>query len=421
MPEMVGKDFSSESWRKQAESSPSIYVSPVHRRLPDQRLVTDIVGGGRAPDPKVGGYLGAFGFIERIGRRLSSIEFADQSTCQIYDQNGVALFDKNFQPNSGVLSPARDVLMKQIAKNKSGHFELEESLYSFSQVQPTGWVAVVEQPKAIAYKPVHDLLSRMNYLVGWLLVATALGAWGMRYLFKRHIEATQRLEREVIFNENILANMPSGIALVDPASRRFLQANEAFVLMARRLGGLASNRDILKTHYNEVKIAPLDEVEKVLALGMPFQLVEHPIKDRAGMTHFLDITLICLKDSHQSCQGVLYLVEDKTRDMTLRHELIGANAAKDQFLALLSHELRNPLTPVLAMVSELEATMPESRETGRALEVIRRNVELEARLIDDLLDVTRIAKGKLQLTFEIVSVHEILQRAYEICAEDIRA
>jgi CheY-like chemotaxis protein len=57
----------------------------------------------------------------------------------------------------------------------------------------------------------------------------------------------------------------------------------------------------------------------------------------------------------------------------------------------------------------------------RALEVIRRNVELEARLIDDLLDVTRISKGKLQLSLETVSVHEILQRSYEICREDVAA
>jgi len=114
-------------------------------------------------------------------------------------------------------------------------------------------------------------------------------------------------------------------------------------------------------------------------------------------------------------------VEDKTRDVTLRQELIRANAAKDSFLALLSHELRNPLTPVIAMVGELEASASESPQTRQALEVIRRNVELEARLIDDLLDVTRIAKGKLQLTFETVCVHQILQRAYEICLEEINA
>src|SRR5207248_2040712 len=71
------------------------------------------------------------------------------------------------------------------------------------------------------------------------------------------------------------------------------------------------------------------------------------------------------------------------------------------------------------MVGELEATTPRSPKLRQALEVIRRNVELEARLIDDLLDVTRIAKGKLQLSFEIVDVHEILRRAYEICREDM--
>jgi len=73
------------------------------------------------------------------------------------------------------------------------------------------------------------------------------------------------------------------------------------------------------------------------------------------------------------------------------------------------------------MVGELEASAPDSPEVRRALEVIRRNVELEARLIDDLLDVTRISKGKLQLSLETVGVHEILQRSYEICREEIAA
>jgi len=137
------------------------------------------------------------------------------------------------------------------------------------------------------------------------------------------------------------------------------------------------------------------------------------------VTHFVNISLLRLQGSRQSVQGVLYLVEDKTRDVTLRQELVRANAAKDQFLALLSHELRNPLSPVIAMVGELEASIPDSPPVRQALEVIRRNVELEARLIDDLLDVTRIARGKLQLSFEIICVHEILQRAYEICREEI--
>src|SRR5437660_12329742 len=133
------------------------------------------------------------------------------------------------------------------------------------------------------------------------------------------------------------------------------------------------------------------------------------------MIHFVNVTLLRLQAADQTIQGVLYLVEDRTRDVTLRQELINANAAKDQFLALLSHELRNPLSPVIAMVGELEATAPHSRKLWEALEVIRRNVELEARLIDDLMDVTRIAKCKVQLSFEVVNVQESLRQATATC------
>src|SRR5581483_804792 len=187
----------------------------------------------------------------------------------------------------------------------------------------------------------------------------------------------------------------------------------------QRFGRFPPRQEIIGASYEDVKIAPADAIERVLTFGAPFQLIEQPFSDERGMTHFVNITLVRLQAADETIQGVLYFVEDKTRDVTLRHELINANTAKDQFLALLSHELRNPLSPVIAMVSELEASSPRSPKLREALEVIRRNVELEARLIDDLLDVTRIAKGKLQLTFEIVDLHEILRRAYEICREDM--
>src|SRR6202011_1298942 len=270
-----------------------------------------------------------------------------------------------------------------------------------------------------AYKPVHELVGRMAVLAAWLMALTTIFAWLGGIFYRRQTEAARRIEREVIFNEKILANMPVGIAFVDPVSKRFSQANEAFSQMAQRFGGLPRRREITEATYDDVKIAPVDAIERVLSFGTPFQLVEQPFQDEGGMTHFVNVNLLRLQAADQTIQGVLYLVEDKTRDVTLRHELMNANAAKDQFLALLSHELRNPLSPVIAMVGELEALTPRSAKLRQALEVIRRNVELEARLIDDLLDVTRIAKGKLQLTLEIVDVHEVLRRANEICGEDI--
>src|SRR6476620_8322578 len=234
----------------------------------------------------------------------------------------------------------------------------------------------------------------MTVLTVWLVVLTGVFAWLGSRFYERQLESKQRLEREVIFNEKMLANMPGGIAFVDPISRRFLHANDAFGRMAERFGDLPAGRDITEITCDDVKIAPPGAIERVLTFGTPFHLTEHPLKDKTGVTHFLDINLLRLQGAQETIQGVLYLVEDKTRDVTLRQELIAANAAKDQFLALLSHELRSPLAPVIAMVGELEASAGESPDVRRALEVIRRNVELEARLIDDLLDVTRISKGK---------------------------
>ncbi len=420
-PGVIGKDFASQYWREQAAASEEAIVSPVHPRLSDERPVTDIVAAVRAPDGKILGYVGDSVLVERIGKRLASIEFSDRFVFEVLDQNGAALFANDFKPNPNVTSREGGALLSDIRQNKLGHFEQHGNLYSFSPIEPTGWVAVVEQPKRLAYKPVHDLLGRMTVLTAWLIALTAVFAWLGNRFNQRQIESTQRLEREVIFNEKMLANMPSGIAFVDPTSRRFLHVNDAFARMAERFGDVPAGRDIMEIPCDDVKIAPQGAIDRVLTFGTPFQLTEYPLKDKTEVTHFLNINLLRLQGAQETVQGVLYLVEDKTRDVTLRQELIGANAAKDQFLALLSHELRSPLAPVIAMVGELEAEVPDSQSVREALEVVRRNVELEARLIDDLLDVTRISKGKLQLSFETICVHQILQRAYEICRKEIEA
>lgn len=95
-----------------------------------------------------------------------------------------------------------------------------------------------------------------------------------------------------------------------------------------------------------------------------------------------------------------------------------ANRAKDQFLAVLSHELRTPLTPVLLTVSLLQNREALSQETQDDIQTIRRHVELEARLIDDLLDLTRITRGKLKLHFETADAHLLIRDALEICCAD---
>ncbi|MEN3368508.1 MAG: hypothetical protein V7609_651 [Verrucomicrobiota bacterium] len=96
-----------------------------------------------------------------------------------------------------------------------------------------------------------------------------------------------------------------------------------------------------------------------------------------------------------------------------------ANAAKDRFLATLSHELRTPLTPILIWAGGManEPDLPAEIEEG--LKMVCRNVELEARLIDDLLDLTRISRGKLQLHLRKSDAHELLGHAMEIVRDEI--
>jgi signal transduction histidine kinase/CheY-like chemotaxis protein len=96
------------------------------------------------------------------------------------------------------------------------------------------------------------------------------------------------------------------------------------------------------------------------------------------------------------------------------------NLAKDRFLATLSHELRTPLTPVLALISALEGSDRLPSELHAEISMVRRNVELEARLIDDLLDLTRVSSGKLQLDRHDVDLRAVIEHAVQTsCAEEM--
>jgi signal transduction histidine kinase/CheY-like chemotaxis protein len=104
-----------------------------------------------------------------------------------------------------------------------------------------------------------------------------------------------------------------------------------------------------------------------------------------------------------------------------KEEADSANEAKDQFLAVLSHELRTPLTPALGLASILEKDPTLSDETRADATLIRRNIELEARLIDDLLDITRIRRGKLALTRQELDPLVLIEHVIGICKADLDA
>jgi two-component system CheB/CheR fusion protein len=109
------------------------------------------------------------------------------------------------------------------------------------------------------------------------------------------------------------------------------------------------------------------------------------------------------------------------RSEALRARLQAAIGEKEYFIAVLSHELRTPLTPVLLAASMLQQDERLDPDTRGVMEMIRRNVTLEARLIDDLLDMTRLEHGKLELERRRVDLREVVERAVQACRADLEA
>jgi PAS domain S-box-containing protein len=97
------------------------------------------------------------------------------------------------------------------------------------------------------------------------------------------------------------------------------------------------------------------------------------------------------------------------REQEARRAAERENELKDQFLATLSHELRSPLTPILAWVAMLRSGRLPPDDAPRALEVIERNARLQAQLIEDLLDVTRIVSGKLRIDEQPVDLRAVVE------------
>ncbi|HEV2839942.1 MAG TPA: PAS domain S-box protein [Chthoniobacterales bacterium] len=169
-----------------------------------------------------------------------------------------------------------------------------------------------------------------------------------------------------------------------------------------------------------------DQILSCIRRGQRVDPIETVRVGKDGRLLNVSITVSPIKDSSGNVIGASKVGRDITERKRAEERLQvakiaaeRANQAKDDFLAVLSHELRTPLTPALAAASYLaehEELPPHLREEVTA---IRRNVQFEARLIDDLLDLTRITRGKLELHPETVDAHRLLQNALTIVHEDV--
>ena len=145
-----------------------------------------------------------------------------------------------------------------------------------------------------------------------------------------------------------------------------------------------------------------------------------------GSTFEAEIVLTALREPNGHIRGYCKVtrdITDQVRSREFEAEKIAAqkaSKAKDDFLAALSHELRTPLTPALAAATYLEdnaAKLPP--DFAEDVQLIKRNVQLQARLIDDLLDLTRVARGKLNLNLKSCDAHSVIRNAIETASSAI--
>src|SRR6266581_9446889 len=145
-----------------------------------------------------------------------------------------------------------------------------------------------------------------------------------------------------------------------------------------------------------------------------------------GSTFEAEVVLTALRDAKGNLRGyskVTRDITDQIRSREFEAEKMAAeraSKAKDDFLAALSHELRTPLTPALAAATYLADNAAKLQpEFVEDVDIIKRNVQLQARLIDDLLDLTRVTRGKLELHFERVDAHALIPKTIDIAKTDI--
>jgi two-component system, sensor histidine kinase and response regulator len=257
----------------------------------------------------------------------------------------------------------------------------------------------------------------------FLVISCLRSVREMRFIAKRAaaLEWSEQNFRQ-IFEE-----APIGMAVVG-LDDRYAQVNTRFCEMV----GYSEDELLTRT---TCEITHRDDVDKTQQLArcllketLP-SCVEKRYLRKNGDVIWANRTACVIRDESGKPRHYLAMVEDITQRKEdavaleeAKNEAVRANRAKDKFLAALSHELRTPLTPVLLSAAALEKEPGIEPKLRRQFGMMRRNVELEARLIDDLLDLTRVSHGKLQLRVSgPVDVHSLLAHAEQIVRRDVRA
>ncbi|MCD2450749.1 PAS domain S-box protein [Methylicorpusculum oleiharenae] len=241
-----------------------------------------------------------------------------------------------------------------------------------------------------------------------------LGAFGTTEDITDIKSSQEALQQERAFLRQVIDATPSMIFVKD-RKRRFLLSNEALAKCygtnADSLIGLTD--DQFNPNSDEVAKFCQDDLEVINTAQAKF-IPEEKVTHADGSVHWFSTIKIPLIDDDNSCNKLLGVSTDITERKRAEEALLLADRRKDEFLAMLAHELRNPLAPIRNAVQFLKLQQLTDPKQAWGLNVIDRQVSNIARLLDDLLDVARIMQGKITLKPGRLELGEIANAALEI-------
>ena len=244
-------------------------------------------------------------------------------------------------------------------------------------------------------------------------------------------EAYAELDRRVVERTRLLATITAStpdLIHAQDLDGRILLANPAWLEARGLTETRALGRKVLELTPDSRVAQQSDAEERHVIESGQSSVVEELVAHNGGSRTYL-VTKSPLRDEHGGIVGLIGVATDITdrkraereleslfaTEQRLREEAERANRAKDEFLAIVSHELRSPLNALRGWAHLLASTRPlEATLVERATAAIKRSVEHQARLIDDLLDTARIMSGKLTLERRSVDLVEVVNAALEL-------
>lgn len=228
------------------------------------------------------------------------------------------------------------------------------------------------------------------------------------------------------YYQQLMQGLPAAIYVCDLQGRVKLYNEAAAELWGRRP---EVGRDLwcgsMRIFLPDGSPLPLDHCPMALALKEKRQVrgyeivIERPDGSRRNVLPFPQPIV----DRSGKVVGAVNMLVDVTEmkkaETALREAKESANRSKDRFLAVLSHELRTPLTPVAMAAAAIAGNPDLPAELREEVEIIRRNIDRETRLIDELLDLSRLQSGKLRLQLQSLNLNDAVKNVCEACRTKI--